>query len=67
MTTLDKETSELRDKFAMVALQALITNESCYKATGTCAEQRGIHVGEMAAIAAYDYADAMLAERSKQS
>lgn len=56
---------QLRDYFAAAALQALITNNRCYMATLDCAKRKNIEITEMAARAAYDYADAMLAERNK--
>lgn len=55
----------IRDYFAAAAMQALITNEKAYMATGQCANDKGVKVTEMSANAAYDYADAMLAERLK--
>lgn len=51
----------LRDEFAMAAMQAMITKSSGQDSTGG---KRGV---PLVAKYAYEYADAMLAERVRQT
>jgi hypothetical protein len=58
----------LRDDFAMAALQGLlsaVTAQACVDAVCENAKANGITLKAQFAKAAYEYADAMLAERSK--